>query len=174
MIMSAAAMPRRLAGISATKPSPPACERQVTPSASRARGSRCREAGGRMRRRQGGDTAYLVSACEGGMCTHLHARRKSTPAFRETTQGSMSLLSGLVPRPVTTHPQSLRRWRVSSGSSCCHTSGTHPRTNRCIAGAMTHASWAPQTRASQTRGASMRAQRRTLDHDHDPCAVYAP
>ena len=44
-----------------------------------------------MRRRQGGDTAYLVSACEGGMCTHLHARRKSTPAFRETTQGSMSL-----------------------------------------------------------------------------------
>ena len=44
-----------------------------------------------MRRRQGGGTAYPASACEGGTCTHLHARRKSTPAFCETTQGSMSL-----------------------------------------------------------------------------------
>ena len=44
-----------------------------------------------MHRRQGGDTAYPASAFEGGTCTHLHARRKSTPAFCETTQGSMSL-----------------------------------------------------------------------------------
>ena len=44
-----------------------------------------------MHRRQGGGTAYPASACEGGTCTHLHARRKSTPAFCETTQGSMSL-----------------------------------------------------------------------------------
>ena len=55
-----------------------------------------------MRRRQGGGTAYPVSACERGMCTHLRACPQKQPAFRETAQGSMSLLSDPVPRPVTT------------------------------------------------------------------------
>ena len=81
MIISAATMLGRLAGSSATKPSPPACERQVTPSASRARWQQVQGGRGRMRRRQGGGTAYPVSACERGMCTHLRACPQKHASF---------------------------------------------------------------------------------------------
>ena len=84
LIISAATILGRLAGSSATKPSPPACKRQVTPSASRARWQHVQGGRGRMRRRQGGGTAYPVSACERGMCTHLRACPQKQPAFRET------------------------------------------------------------------------------------------
>ena len=53
-----------------------------------------------MRRRQGGDTAYLVSACEGGMCTHLRACPRKLSSFsrdwaraHEPSVGSRSSLA---------------------------------------------------------------------------------
>ena len=45
-----------------------------------------------MRRRQGGGTAYPVSACERGMCTHLRACPQKHASFSRDDHGSMSLL----------------------------------------------------------------------------------
>ena len=81
LIVVAATMTRGQPGSSATKPMPPACKRQVVPSASRARWQQVQQGYGRMRSRQGGGTAYPVSACEGGMCTHLRACPRKHSSF---------------------------------------------------------------------------------------------